>query len=107
MFSPVGGPKEDKNSNIDWLGDLKFFIDTNDKLLENYIFPMIKKHKEYLGNPNVYKLYVKPLEKCLDVYCDQFKIDDRAEKFSKEGLIELAKEIATSQENFIKNGDYK
>ena len=25
MFSPIGAPKE--NDEIDWLGDLKFFID--------------------------------------------------------------------------------
>lgn len=106
MFSPIGAPQT-PDQDIDWQGDLKFYVDNNDKLLNQYFFPAIKKHKEYKGNPNAYKLYVKPFEKCLEQYCEQFEIEDREEKFPKEKLIQLAKEFAAQQEKFLDKGDYK
>jgi hypothetical protein len=106
MFSPIGAPQT-PDQDIDWAGDLKFYVDNNDKLLNQYFFPAIKKHKEYKGHPNAYKLYVKPFEQCLEQYCEQFEIDDREEKFPKEKLIQLAKEFAMQQEKFLDKGDYK
>ena len=106
MFSPIGAPKDDQQE-IDWLEDLKFFIDNDDKMLNQYFFPAVKKHKEYAGNPNVYKVYVRPIESCLGHYCNKYDIDDREEKFPKEKLIDLAKKIASEQEQFISKGDYK
>ena len=32
MFSPIGAPKE-QESDIDWIGDLKFFIDNDTDVL--------------------------------------------------------------------------
>lgn len=105
LFSPIGSPKED-DQDIDWLDDLKFFIDNDDGLLQKYMFPAVKKHEQYRGNPNVYKIYLRVLRPCLDAYCDQFDIDDRDEKFSDDKLEQLAKRIAGEQERHIENGDY-
>ena len=52
MFSPIGAPNE-TGDDIDWLGDLKFFIDNNDRLLNHHFFPAIKKHKKHAGHPEV------------------------------------------------------
>ena len=105
MFSPIGAPKE-KDQEIDWLDDLKFFIDNEDNMLNQHFFPAIKKHREHQGNPNVFKVYIRPIEHCLNHYCEKFDIDNREEKFPKEKLIDLAKRFAEEQEKYIKKGDY-
>lgn len=106
MFSPIGAPKEDQDE-VNWLEDLHFYIDNNDKLLNQYFFPAVKRHKEHQGNPNVFKVYIRPIERCLDSYCQEFDINDRAEKFPKEKIIELAKRFAQEQSKFIEKGDYQ
>lgn len=106
MFSPVGAPSE-KEQDIDWLGDLKFFIDNDDRLLNRHFFPAIKKHKQHAGHPSVFKLYVKPVEDSLAEYCNKYEIDDREAKFPKEKLIELAKQFAGEQERHINRKDYE
>lgn len=105
MFSPIGAPKLDQQ-DVDWIGDLKFFIDNSDLLLNQYMFPAIKKHKQHQGNPNAYKIYIRPIESCLESYCDKFEIEEAGEKFPKEKLIELAKNFAEQQEKFMERGDY-
>ncbi len=106
LWSPIGAPNE-QEQDVNWIDDLKHYIDNDDDILSKNFFPAIKKHKEYKGHPNAYKLYVKPFEQCLEQYCEQFEIDDREEKFPKEKLIQLAKEFAMQQEKFLDKGDYK
>lgn len=104
MFSPIGSPQEEQD--VDWIGDLKFFIDNDTDVLSKQFFPAIKKHQQYKGHPEAYKLYLRPLESVCETYCQKFEIDDRENKFPKEKLIELAKYFASEQEKHIKNGDY-
>ena len=106
MFSPIGAPTE-KEDDIDWVGDLKFFIDNDDRLLNKHFFPAIKKHKEHAGHPEVYKLYLRPIESSMYEYCNKYEIYDREAKFPKETLIELAKRMAQEQERHINRGDYE
>ena len=105
MFSPIRTPKED-DREVDWLGDLKFFIDNDNQMLSQYLFPAVKKHSKYLEHPKAYTLYLKPVETALKSYCEQFNIEDRADKFSKEALVELAKRICEEQKKHIEDGDY-
>ena len=105
MFSAIGAPK-DEQQEIDWLDDLKFFIDNDSKMLDQYFFPVVKRHREHRGNPNVFKVYIRPLEKCMGHYCDKYDIDDAEQKFPKDKLIDLAKRIAEEQEKHIEKGDY-
>ena len=105
MFSPIGAPNE-ADKEIDWMGDLKFFIDNDDRLLSQDIFPAVKKHTGYVGNENAYKLYLKPIERCLGEYCDKYSVEDAQEKFPKESLIELAKKMCSEQERHMNKGDY-
>jgi hypothetical protein len=107
MFSPIGGPNTMDEPEVDWADDLKFFIDNDDELLQNELFPAIKKHKKYHGHPDAYKLYVKPVQRCCDAYCDKFDIDDRENKFAPEVLLDLAKVIADEQHKHIEKGHYK
>lgn len=106
MFSPIGAPKDDQQE-IDWLDDLKFFIDNDDEMLTKNLFPAVKRHEEHKGNPNVFKVYIRPIERCLESYCSKFDIKEREQKFPKEKLIELAKRIAKEQEQHLKKGDYE
>lgn len=106
MFSPVGGPKEDQ-SDIDWLGDLKFFIDNDNRMLEDYFFPAVKKHQKYLKHPSAYKIYIKPLKRCLTHYKEKYQVEDVDDKFPDEAIIELAQRICKEQENYIEKGDYE
>lgn len=106
MFSPLGAPKEDEQ-DIDWIDDLKFYIDNENRLLNNYFFPAVKKHEQYVGNPNVYKIYVRAIRPCLADYCKTFGIEKPEEKFPEDAIIALAKRMAEEQEKFIEKGDYK
>lgn len=106
MFSAIGAPKETEK-DIDWIGDLKFFMDNDNDMLSRYLFPAVKKHKQYLDHPRAYKIYIKPLNGCLAHYCEKYKVEDRDEKFPKDALIELAKAIADEQKKYLENGDYE
>lgn len=105
MFSPIGSPKED-DQDVDWLGDLKFFIDNDDKMLENYLFPAVEKHQHHAGNPHAWKLYMKPIQECLKCYLEQFDVEDPEKTFPEEALKELAHKIADEQDRHIQEGDY-
>jgi hypothetical protein len=107
MFSPVGGPSEEENQDVDWIDDLKFYIDNEDKLLNNYFFPAVKKHEKYAGHPDAYKIYLKALKPCIEDYCTTFKIENPNEKFPEDKLVELARKMADEQSKFIEKGDYK
>jgi hypothetical protein len=108
MFSPLGGPKDDDaESDINWIDDLKFFIDNDDALLKNHIFPTIEKHRKYVDHPEAYKLYMKPLKSCVKIYRETFDVDDEDnEKFSEDKICSLAKQIAGEQKEYIKKKDY-
>ena len=62
LFSPIGAPEE--NQDINWLEDLKFFMDNDNEVTSNVMFPAIKKHKKY--NPQsrhmVTKLSPSPIK---------------------------------------------
>ena len=105
-YSPIGAPSEDDANDIDWLDDLKFYIDNDDKLLNNHFFPSIKKHHKFVGNPNIYKIYIKPILTRIDQYCDHFDIEDRDEKFPDSEIRKLARKIAAEQEDDINNDKY-
>jgi len=106
MFSPIGSPKEDE-ADVDWLDDLKFFIDNDNEMLNKHFFPAIKKHKEHKDHPHVYKVYIRPVEHAVAPYCKKFDIENPDEKFPKEKLIDLAKRIAEEQARHIERGDYE
>ena len=105
MFSPIGGPKSDEQ-DVDWNSDLKLYIDDHDHLLTKFIMPAIEKHKKYAGNPNAYKIYIRPLNICAREYCDKFNIKEFDKIFPKNKIEELARTYATLQEKFINKGDY-
>jgi len=106
MFSAIGAPK-DIEQEVDWLDDLKFFIDNDSALLNQYFFPAIKKHKEHRNSPDVFKVYIRPIQNCIDHYCDKFDVEDRENKFPKDKIIDLAKRFAEQQNKFIEKGDYE
>ena len=99
--------KPDEDQDVDWLDDLKFFIDNEPRLLSNYFFPAVRRHQKRVDHPNAYRLYIKPLNSCMKEYCETFEIEDAEKKFSEDSLIELAKRIAEEQKRFIENGDYE
>ena len=105
MFSPIGAPREDE-SEIDWVDDLKFYIDNDTDILSRQMFPAIKKHMKHVDHPQAFKLYLRPLKQCTEMYCEKFNVDGKEEKFSAEVLQGLAKKIAEEQNRHIKNGDY-
>lgn len=105
MFSPIGAPKE-VEQDIDWLDDLKFYIDNNNDLMSKTMFPAIEKHKKYHDHPEVFKVYISPIKTCVESYCNMFDIDNGDEIFSQDKIVEMAKHIAEEQNKFIKKGDY-
>jgi len=105
LFSPIGAPKD--NEDINWGEDLKVFIDNETDVMSNILFPAIKKHQGYPGHQDAYKIYIKPIQQCKEMYCNKFKVDQPEEKFPKELIINLAKQIASEQDEFIGRGDYE
>ena len=105
LFSPIGAPS--KNDDINWHSDFKFFIDNDNSVLSNVMFPAIKKHMNYRGHPSAYKIYIKPLQQCKEMYCNKYKIETPEEKFTKEDIIGMARKIAAEQEKYIERGDYE
>jgi len=105
MFSAIGAPKEELK-DIDWADDLKFFIDNDDKLLTQYMFPALQKHEKHAGHPDAYKLYLRPIKECCKIYIKKFEIENPKDKFTEDILEDLAKKIAEEQEKHIKDGDY-
>lgn len=106
MFSAIGAPKDEEQA-VDWLDDLKFYMDNDTGVLNKYFFPAVDKHKKYLDHPKAYTIYLKPIRQSLRMYCDKFKVESPEEKFPEEKLIELAKRICSEQSKHIENGDYK
>jgi hypothetical protein len=104
LFSPIGAPTD--NQDINYLEDFKFFMDNDNKVLSNFLFPAIKKHKNYIGHPDAYKIYIKPLQQCKEMYCEKYKID-ASNTFTKEAIINMARKIAAEQEKYIGRGDYE
>ena len=105
MFSAIGAPK-DEQADIDWLDDLKFFIDNDTDVLSQHFFPAIKTHRKHAGHPKAFKIYIKPLKRCMQIYCDRFEIEDADKKFPDDKITELAKRCAEEQEKIIERGDY-
>ena len=78
MFSVLGGPEKNEE-DIDWLNDLKLFIDDNNIILTKIMMPAIEMHKQHPDHPAAHKLYIKPLNRCADLYCKKFEIKDAVE----------------------------
>jgi hypothetical protein len=110
LFSgPASSEIKDKrlDPEINYLEDLKFFIDNEDPLLSKFFFPAISKHKDSGDDENSYKLYIAPIRKSIDVYCDKFKLNDiRDDLFSKDSVIKIAKRFAEEQKKHIGHKDY-
>jgi len=93
-------------SDINYLNDLKFFIDNDTDRLSKNFFPAIKQQQANDG-PESFKFYLKPLSDSCEEYCKEYDLSDiKDEIFTRESLVELAKEIAAEQSEFIKNGSY-
>lgn len=105
MFSPIGAPREDQT--VDYFDDLKFYIDNDNEILSKIMFPAILKHKENIGDAKSYKIYLKPMSKCVEQYCKKFNIESPEKIFPKGKIIEFAKMFAQVQEQFIKDGAYE
>jgi len=92
---------------VNYLDDLKFFIDNDNELLSKNFFPAVKKHKSSKHDEESYKHYVKPIISSIHVYCKKYELDDiKKDIFKKEGIIQLAKKIADEQAKHIDNKDY-
>lgn len=105
LFQHLGKDVE-ANDDIDWLGDLKFYIDNNDHMLEQHIFPAMKQHQKHAGKKGTYKFYIKPVQECLRSYVKEYEIQNADQIFTNEVIEEIAKHFAQTQENFINRGDY-
>ena len=107
LFYPVKDNDQKFDSDVDYLDDLKFWISNNDEMLSKIFFPAVKKHKQQFDDEDVYKVYVEPLKKCSEAYCEEYDLlHSKDEIFTDEALLELAHTVAKEQAEFIKKGDY-
>ena len=95
------------SKDINYLDDLKFYMDNDNEQLTNVLFPAIKAHKENIDDESAYRHYMKPIKITVEKYCNQFDLDDIKDKmFTDENLIQLAKRFAEEQKAHIGNKDY-
>jgi hypothetical protein len=97
----------DENAEIDWLDDLKFYMDNDHHMLSTYLFPAVKQHEKHQDREDAYKIYIRPIMACCKHYCEKYQIKDPEKKFDKEGIIRLAKQIADEQKKHLEDGDYE
>jgi hypothetical protein len=108
LFSRNPGEQKDPDQDIDWLDDLKFYIDNDDEMLSTYILPAVAQQKKHNDTGTSYKIYVKPLRQCAIQYCDKFETEKpHKELFPTDSIVKLAKTFAEKQESFIEKGDYE
>jgi len=110
LFAPPSEMKEKDgrlDPEINYLDDLKYFIDTEDDVLSKFFFPAISQQKKQSDKENSFKLYVEPVKKTVSIYCKKFKLEDIQDKiFNNDSVIKVAKRIADEQTNHIKKKDY-
>jgi hypothetical protein len=106
LFSPIGGPGTEEQ-DINWVEDLKFFIDNESEELSKHLFPAIKQHRKMGDHPKAYTIYIRPIEECAKDYITKFELADADNIFTKEDIITLAKKVAEEQNTHITNGDYE
>lgn len=99
--------KKQPDPDINWIEDLKVFLDNDDEMLSKYFFPAVDQHKQDPDNDEAYKFYIKPLSLCAEKYCSTYDIPDKNNFFPAEKIADLAKMIAAEQKSYIKRGDYK
>jgi hypothetical protein len=108
LFSRNPEAEQKPEEEINWLDDLKFFIDNNDDLLTQQIFPAVARHKQHKDSDSAYKVYVKPLRQCAIKYCDKFETEKpHKELFPTSAIVKLARHLADQQGSFIEKGDYQ
>ena len=69
--------------------------------------PAVEKHKKYVNHPDAHKIYMPSLNRCAEMYCKKFDIENQEEVFPRDKLEELAKQICSQQKLFIEKGDYE
>jgi len=108
LFSRNPEDQKDPDNDINWLDDLKFYIDNNDDILTKYIFPAVAQQKKHSDSDTSYKVYVKPLRQCAIEYCDKFQTEKpHKELFPTTDIVKLARNFADKQKSFIEKGDYE
>lgn len=106
------GPTQTKDKRldpeIDYISDLKFFIDNDDEILSKAFFPAIKQQRDSEDTENHFKLYIKPIRQSLDKYCHEHELFDiKDDIFPADRIVELAKRFAEEQAEHIKRGSYE
>ena len=104
FFNP--GKKKELVDEVDWYADLKFFIDNTDECFTRFLYPAIERQSSHLTHPRVYQVYIKPIKRCIKMYAKEFGVTELDKKFPYASIVELAKQIAKEQEEFINRGDY-
>lgn len=96
------------SSDVDYVSDLKFYIDNDDKLLTKYFFPAVKKHRDHMDHPEAYKIYMPAVKTIVPQYCKEFQLDDIQEEiFNDETLEAVCKRFADEQKKYLERGDYE
>jgi hemerythrin-like domain-containing protein len=107
--NPADMKEKDKrlDPEINYLDDLKVFIDNEDSVLSKFFFPAIHKHKDHGDQEDSFKLYLHPVKQTIPVYCKKYNLEDIQDQvFSKEDIIKVAKKFAEEQQRHIKKKDY-
>jgi len=109
LFGPETENKDERlNSDIDYVSDLKFFIDSNDDLISHSLFPAIKKHKQLGGKADQYQLYHDTVSAAIPKYCEEYDLADvKDDIFTNETVEAICKRFAEEQSKFIERGDYE
>jgi hypothetical protein len=111
LFELFGLETENKDerlsSDIDYVSDLKFFIDSDDDITSHSLFPAIKQHRKLGGKADQYQVYHGTVSSAIPKYCEQYDLNDIKEDiFTNEVIEAICKRFAEEQSKFIERGDY-
>jgi hypothetical protein len=112
LFELFGHNEKNKDPRLDpeinYIEDLKFFIDNDNQMLSKVFFPAIKSHQDNGGYDDDHEHYVEPIKKAIVIYCKAHDLSDiKDEIFDEASIHELAKKCAAEQHKHIHKGDYQ
>lgn len=112
LFELFGHDTENKDkrldSDIDYASDLKFYIDNDDELTSQSLFPAVKKHKHLGGSPDQHQVYLDVVKTAIPKYCEEYDLTDIEEDIFTNEIIEaICKRFAEEQSRFLERGDYE
>ncbi len=99
----------EKFKDVDWVDDLKFFMNNDPRFYRKVLYPVISELKTKIksGSKCSEMSFAPCIEKAIPAYCNKFKIKQNPKKiFDDEEIKDLAVKMFHEEKTNIENGVY-